>query len=137
MESIAQIQERIVGEFAELDDPLFQYQLLLDYACRLPGIPEGERAEELKVKGCQSQAWLDLSRDEQECFHMDADSDTLVVRGVLQLLALSFNGQRCAEVAEAPVDFLEQTGATATFDASRRSGIAAIVRTIREFAHSC
>ena len=134
-QQIRAIQQDIVARFTEIDDPLFTYELLLDTSRRYPGLPACCKTDSNKVEGCQSQAWLSLRCDKGLLF-FEGDSDTLVVRGIISLLAESFNGQPCEAVATAAVDFLQQAGVTDTFDATRRSGIAHIVEAIQVFART-
>lgn len=129
-------QNKIVARFTEMDDPLFTYELLLDSARRFRPLNEDDRRDEYKVRGCQSQAWLKLSC-EGGAFHMEADSDTLVVKGIIALLAEAFEGRQCSDVAQAPVSFLQEARVMDTFDASRRSGIEKIVERIQAFARVC
>nr|WP_277927027.1 SufE family protein [Adlercreutzia sp. JBNU-10] len=116
-----------------LDDPLYAYELLLDVARRSPPLPDSERTVARRVRGCQSNAWLKLEAREG-VFFLEGDSDTLVIRGILALVAEVLNGAPCALVAETPLDFLQEAGVTDTFDAARRTGLAAVAETIRSFA---
>ena len=133
-QQIDTIQQNIVSRFTEMDDPLFTYEMLLDTARRYPSLPACYKIDEFKVEGCQRQAWLHLTC-ENDRFMLMGESDTLVVRGIIALLAEAFNGQRCEDVALAPVDYLQKAGVMDTFDATRRSGIGKIVETIQVFAH--
>jgi len=130
---IREAQQRMVVRFTEMDDPLFTYELLIDAGRRLERLLEAEKTDWRKVKGCQSQAWLKLSAP-GGAFRMEADSDTLVVCGILEMLTEAFNGASCAAVAAAPVDFLQEAGVMDTFDATRRAGISRIIEDIRAFA---
>lgn len=132
-QQIRKTQKAIVSRFTEMDDPLFTYELLLDTARQLPELPACYRTNEFKVEGCQSQAWLFLAVEEG-CLFIQGDSDTLVVRGIISLLAEAFNGRPCASVAQASTTFLEEAGVMDTFDSARRSGIAQIIETIQKYA---
>lgn len=127
-------QRQIVARFTEIDDPLFTYELLLDTARQSRELPACYRVDEFKVEGCQSQAWLWLSREDNKGIQIVGDSDTLVVRGIIALLAESFNGLPCSIVANAPTSFLQDAGVMDTFDTARRNGIGKIIETIRDFA---
>ena len=134
-----QLQERqskIVARFTEMDDPLFAYELLLDTARRGCDLPACYKVDQFKVKGCQSQAWLWLSEEEDGTLHIVGDSDTLVVQGIISLLAESFNGLPCSLVAIAPTSFLQEAGVMSTFDTARRNGIGKIIETIKSFARN-
>ena len=113
-----------------MDDPLFTNELHIEAGRLLERHIEAQKTDGRKVKGCQSQAWLKLSAP-GGAFRMEADSDTLVVCGILEMLTEAFNG---AAVAAAPVDFLQEAGVIDTFDATRRAGISSIIEDIGAFA---
>ncbi|MBQ3300936.1 MAG: SufE family protein [Eggerthellaceae bacterium] len=132
-QSINDIQDAIVAEFKSIDDPLFQYEYLLEYSGALNRLDDEMKRDEDLVEGCQSRVWLRL-RVEDETFFMDADSDTLIVCGVLALIERVVNGQPVGEVAKADLYFLNDSDLMFTFDDTRRKGIGSVVAAIKEFA---
>ena len=90
--SIEERQDDIVADFLSIDDPLSQYEYLLEFAAALPALDEAQKTDENLVEGCQSQVWLVLE-DRGGRLGLQADSDTLIVRGVLQLLVQVVDGQ--------------------------------------------
>ena len=132
-QSINDIQDAIVAEFKSIDDPLFQYEYLLEYSGALNRLDDEMKRDEDLVEGCQSRVWLRL-RVEDETFFMDADSDTLIVCGVLALIERVVNGQPGGEVAKADLYFLNDSDLMFTFDDTRRKGIGSVVAAIKEFA---
>ena len=133
MNRIDELQERIVRDFLEMGDGFEQYAYLIELSVRLPGLAEERKVEERLVKGCQSHVWLDM-RAENGVFDFDADSDTLILKGVLFLLRDIFSGQPLDAVANARVWFFEKTEIMATFDADRQKGIGYIIRAMQSFA---
>lgn len=133
--SIDQRIRYITEEFGSIDDALYRYELLLAYSSQLPRLPEAEKTNDKKVSGCQSNAWLKLSNPDG-LFHMEADCDTLIVRGILQVLSFVFEGQTCLTVSQTPMNFLERAGLLETFDSTRRSGISAIIAKIKDYCTS-
>ena len=130
---IDEIQDQIVSDFQEIGDGFDQYAYLIELSMQLPGLPEDKKTEDRLVKGCQSHVWLDMHVEDGK-FFFDADSDTLILKGVLYLLREIFNGQQPEAVAAAEVRFFGQTEIMATFDADRQKGIGYIIRHIQEFA---
>ena len=98
MTSIDEKQAKIAREFQELGDGFEQYAYLIELSVALPPLPEEKKTDDRLVKGCQSHVWLDL-RTEDSAFAFDADSDTLILKGVLYLLREIFNGQQPEAVA--------------------------------------
>ena len=97
METIREIQDRIIAEFSELGDPFDQYAYLIGLACEHPSMQADEKTPERLVEGCQSRVWLDI-RCRDGVFFFRSDSDTLIIKGVLSLLERLFCGQPCRDV---------------------------------------
>lgn len=131
--TIDQQQEDIVFDFLSIGDPLSQYEYLIEFATALPALDEACKVDENLVKGCQSRAWL-VMENVAGRLSVKADSDTLIVRGILELLVELLDGRPLSEVAEADIYFPEKAQLMTTFNASRRQGIGSIVATIKRFA---
>ena len=131
--NIEETQHTIVAEFAALDDVLDQYELLLRYAAELPELPLSLRTNDRVVEGCQSTAWLDLSCRDDAIF-IQGDSETLIIRGIINLIIRVLSGQPADAVANADIFFLEDADLMVTFNASRRAGVARILEKIQEYA---
>ncbi|MDO5117162.1 MAG: SufE family protein [Eggerthellaceae bacterium] len=135
--TINQQQDDIVEDFLSIGDPLSQYEYLIEFATALPALDEAFKVDENLVKDCQSRAWL-VMENCAGALSIKADSDTLIVRGVLELLIEVLDGRPLREVAEADIYFPEKAELMTTFSASRRQGIGSIIATIKRFAqHAC
>jgi len=135
--TINQQQDDIVEDFLSIGDPLSQYEYLIEFATALPALDEASKVDENLVKDCQSRAWL-VMENRADAHSVKADSDTLIVRGVLELLIEVLDGRPLREVAEADIYFPEKAELMTTFSASRRQGIGSIIATIKRFAqHVC
>ena len=106
--TIDEIQEKIVADFEELGDSFDQYAYLIEISAAHEGLSDGDKTPERLVEGCQSRVWLKIST-EGGIFSFSSDSDTLIVKGVLELLQQMLNGQTCADVSRAEVTFLQRT----------------------------
>lgn len=129
-DNIRTIQEQIVQEFRLLDDPFDQYAYLLELAARLPYIPQAQRDALQSIAGCQSHVWLS-TRMENGLFVFDADSDTMLIRGMLYLLQRMLCHQPPAEVAVVSMDFLERSGIVTALSDDRRKGIGSVIRALQ------
>ena len=134
MSAIGQIQDEIVAEFEMIGDGFDQYSYLIELSCIFVPMRAGLKTDDRAVRGCQSHVWLDIFQDGDGLFQFEADSDTLIIKGVLFLLQRTLCGQRPAEVASAEIDFLARTAIMETFGQDRRHGIGQVVRTLQQAA---
>ena len=135
MESPQSIQERIVREIEEAGDPFNQFEYLLMKASLLEEMPEERKRPDVLVKDCQSQVWLYL-HDVNGRPTIEADSDTLMIRGTIQILKEMFDGQRPEDVIACDVNYIARTDLAYAFDSKRVAGQAAIVKRVQDFARS-
>lgn len=136
-------QQAIIDAFLECGDAFNQFEHLLELAAKLPELPESKMRAEALVKGCQSQVWLYPSWDAGDGaaqasprLHLVGDSDTLMVRGVIYILALMFEGRTPEEVLGCSLRFIEETELASIFDAKRKTGVASIMDVIRSSART-
>ena len=135
MDSPQAIQDRIVREIEQAGDPFNQFEYLLEKASRLDEMPDGRKRAEALVKDCQSQVWLYLHNVDGRPV-IEADSDTLMIRGTIQIMKEMFDGQPPADVVACDVDFIKRTDLAYAFDSKRVAGQAAIIGRIKDFARS-
>ena len=133
MNEINVIQDGIIRDFARLEDPFDQYAYLLKLSSFLPVMEEEDRLACEEVKGCQSHVWLRCgARDGR--FLLEAESDTMLIRGFLYLIRKCLSGQTAGEVACADLYFLRDSGLAENLNADRRKGLGYVVKQIRERA---
>ena len=135
MESPQAIQERIVREIEEAGDPFNQFEYLLAKASQLDEMPLSRKRPEVLVKDCQSQVWLYL-HDVDGRLIIEGDSDTLMIRGTIQILKEMFDGQASADILACDVNFIQRTDLAYAFDSKRVAGQIAIVKRIKDFAQT-
>lgn len=143
--SISMEDDLIVEEFASVGDIFSQYTLLVELSSRLPVLTESQKESCTLVDKCQSQVWVrlelcdtDWAEDAAEAgeprVHLIAESDTLIVRGVLYLLARLVDGRSAREVSQLEATFVMRTELRDAFTSERLNGFKEIVRTIRKQA---
>lgn len=120
------IIQELKEEFASLPDSFSRYTYLIELARLLPPVDETLRQEPYLYRGCQSQVWLRV-RVQDEQFYLDADSDTLLIRGVLALFREVLDGQPVAAVAQANFDLLNDLEIREHFSAVRTGNIAGLL----------
>lgn len=130
------IEERRAGlreEFAEFVDGFERYAYLVEIAGLLPPYPAEKHTDEYLVRGCQSHVWLNIYQQDGK-FAFDADSDTLIIKGVLLLLQDILSGAPIEEVAEFQMDILDEAGLKGEFSDTRQKGIGSAMEMLRNAA---
>ncbi len=130
------IQDRVqnvVAAFQPLSDWEDRYKKLIEWGKALPELPEDLKTEEAKVKGCQSQVWIHARMDGDKVI-FQADSDALLVRGLVALLLKVYSGSTPAEILQLPPDFVRDIGLENKLSPSRANGLFSMIKQIKFFA---
>ena len=85
MMSIKEKQQELIDDFAFLSDWEQKYEYIIDLGKELKGLPEEKKNEDILIKGCQSQVWLDAELRDGKIFFL-ADSDGILPKGIISLL---------------------------------------------------
>jgi cysteine desulfuration protein SufE len=131
--SLAEKQQQLVADYAIIDDPQERLAAVVDQARRRPPLPEAERTEANRVKGCVSLAWVVGEVREGRC-HFRCDADSPLVRGLLVLLCDFYSGAPPAEVAATEPALIEQLGLDRNLSPTRLNGLRSVRARIRDFA---
>ena len=133
--TIEEAREAIVEEFSVLGDWMQRYEYIIELGRKLPGLPDAMRVESHRVQGCQSRVWFYANR-EADLIHYRADSDAMIVRGLIALLLRVYSGRRPEEILATTPAFLEVLGLGSHLSGSRANGLHAMVRRIHAFARA-
>jgi cysteine desulfuration protein SufE len=133
--SIIDKQIALVDSFTALASWEERYAKLIGMARQLQPLPEALRIDANKVRGCSSQVWL-VSELRDGCLHLVADSDAVLVRGLVALLLHVYSGHTPREILGAPPDFLEDMGLNANLSPNRANGLASMAQRIRDLAQA-
>jgi cysteine desulfuration protein SufE len=125
--------QRVVDDLAVVDDPQERLSMLVDRARRIPPLPAEDRIDANRVRGCVSVVWLAGELRGGRCYFR-GDAESPVVRGLVVFLCDFFNAAPADELAGSDLDPLAVLGVTRNLSPTRRNGIAAARRVIREFA---
>lgn len=131
--SLAEKQQQLVADYAIIDDPQERLAAVVDQARRRPPLPEAERTEANRVKGCVSLAWVVGEVREGRC-HFRCDADSPLVRGLLVLLCDFYSGATPAEVAATEPALIGQLGFERNLSPTRLNGLRSVRARIRDFA---
>lgn len=132
--SLKDRQEEIVGEFVSVTSWEDRYKKLIEMGKVLPDLPEEMKTESSKVKGCQSQVWLHASLNEKKEVEFRADSDALLVKGLVAMLLRIFSGSRPEEIMEADLSFVNTIGLGEHLTPSRSNGLMAMIKQMKYYA---
>lgn len=131
--TINETQDQIIEEFSAFDDWMDRYSLLIDMAGELETLPEDKKNEQNLIDGCQSKVWID-ARLEGNRLMLQADSDAILVKGIVALLLKVLSGHTPKEILEADLYFVEQIGLREHLSPTRSNGLLAMIKQIRIYA---
>lgn len=128
-----QRQQAVIAEFSGLADWEDRYKKLIELGKVLPELPENKKLEDFKVKGCQSQVWIH-ARLEGGRVIFEADSDALLVRGLVALLLRVYSDATPKEILETHPDFVKEIGLESKLSPSRANGLFSMVKQMKYYA---
>jgi cysteine desulfuration protein SufE len=131
--SIAEKQERVVAEFSGIPEWEDRYKRIIALGRDLPAMPEALKTDDKKVRGCSSTVWLHANGIGDRVEYV-ADSDALIVRGLIALLIQVYSGEKAEEILAAKPQFIEQLGLNAHLSPNRANGLSAMVMQIKKEA---
>lgn len=132
--TINEIQDDIIEEFADIDDWMDRYAYIIDMGNTLPPMPEEYKTPQYIIEGCQSRAWLHADITPEGLIHFTADSDAIIVKGIISMLLKVLNDHSPAEIADADLYFIDKIGLAENLSPTRSNGLAALVKQMRLYA---
>ena len=133
MNSIEEIQEEIVDEFALFDEWMDKYEHLIELGKELPVIEDQYKTEENLIKGCQSRVWLHAEMVDGKII-FSADSDAIITKGIVALMIRVFSDQTPDEITNASLEFIDKIGLKEHLSPTRSNGLLAMVKQIKMYA---
>lgn len=127
------IQEEIIEEFSMFDDWLDKYDYLISLSESLPVITPEHKTDEYIIEGCQSRVWVD-ARLEDGKVHFSADSDAIIIKGLLALLIRAMGGRTAEEIASLELYFIDAIGLKENLSPTRGNGLVATIKQMRLYA---
>ena len=131
--SINEIQDEIIEEFSGFDDWMDKYQLLIDLGNEQEPLEEKYKTEQNLIDGCQSRVWLQADY-EGGTIHFTAESDALIVKGIVALLIRVLSDHTPQEILDADLYFIEAIGLKEHLSPTRSNGLVAMVKQMRVYA---
>lgn len=131
--SIRETEQEIIEEFALFDSWDDKYEYIIDLGKKLAPLAAEHKVDENKVRGCQSTVWLAASyRDGKVYF--EADSDAVIVKGLISMLIRVLSQRTPDEILEAPLDFIREIGMTTHLAQTRSNGLLSMVKQMKSYA---
>ena len=133
MMTINEIQDEIIDEFSGLDDWMDKYQLLIDLGNEQEPLDGKYKIESNLIDGCQSRVWLQADYVDGK-LNFTAESDALIVKGIVALLIRVLSGHTPQEILDADLYFIEEIGLKEHLSPTRSNGLLAMVKQMRVYA---
>lgn len=134
--TIDETQNEIIEEFEGMTDWMDRYAYIIDMGNTLPEFPESEKKPQNLIEGCQSRVWIDARLDDEGKIDFQADSDALIVKGIVALLMRVLNHRTPKEILDADLYFIDKIGLSEHLSPTRSNGLVAMVRQIRDYARA-
>ena len=133
--TINEAQDEVIEEFSDLTDWMDKYQLLIDLGNELEPLDAKYKTDDNLIDGCQSRVWLHADMKDG-LIVFTADSDALIVKGIIALLIRVLSGHTPDEIAAAYLYFIERIGLKDHLSPTRSNGLLAMLRQIKIYAEA-
>jgi len=131
--SIQAIEEEIIEEFSLFDSWDDKYEYIIDMGKKLALLEDKHKLDENKVRGCQSTVWLVADYSDGKIYFR-ADSDAIIVKGLISMLIRVLSGHTPDEIIEAKLEFIQKIGMTTHLAQTRSNGLLSMVKQMKNFA---
>ena len=131
--TINERQDEIIEEFAGFDDWMDKYQLLIDLGNEQAPLDERYKTEQNLIDGCQSRVWLQADYIDGK-IHFQAESDALIVKGIVTLLIRVLDDATPQEILDADLYFIDEIGLKEHLSPTRSNGLLAMIKQMRMYA---
>lgn len=133
MATINEIQDQIISEFSDFDDWMDRYAYIIDLGNEVPALDEQHKTPDNIIEGCQSRVWL-VARYADGLIHFEADSDAIIVKGIISLLMRVLSGHSPKEILDSELYFVDRIGLSEHLSPTRSNGLVAMIKQMRVYA---
>ena len=130
MKTINEIQDEIIEDFSGLEDWMDKYQLLIDLGNDKEPLEERYKTDTNLIDGCQSRVWIQSDLVDGKVIYR-AESDALIVKGIISLLIRVLSGHTPQEILDADLYFIDEIGLRQHLSPTRSNGLLAMVKQMR------
>ena len=132
--SINEMQDEVIAEFSDFDDWMDRYQLLIDLGNEQAPLDERYKTDQNLIEGCQSRVWLQADLQEDGTILFQAESDALIVKGIIALLIKVVSGHTPDEILDSELYFIDAIGLKEHLSPTRSNGLLSMVKQMRMYA---
>lgn len=132
--TINDIQNEIIDEFADLNDWMDRYAYIIELGTQLEPLDADQKVPANLIEGCQSRVWIASDRLPDGKIRFKADSDAMIVKGIITLLLRVLSDRTPDEILNADLYFIEKIGLSDHLSPTRSNGLVAMVKQIRNYA---
>lgn len=132
--TINDIQNDIIDEFADLTDWMDRYAYIIELGTALPPLDEDQKVPANLIEGCQSRVWIASDRLADGKVRFKADSDAMIVKGIISLLLRVLSDRTPDEILGADLFFIQKIGLSDHLSPTRSNGLVAMVKQIKNYA---
>lgn len=132
--TIKEKEDELVDQFADIDDWMDRYAYIIDLGNALEPIPDSLKTPDRLIEGCQSRVWLDAEKTPDGKVVYRADSDAIIVKGIISMLIDVLSGHTPDEILADDLSFIQRIGLTEHLSPTRSNGLVAMVKQMRAYA---
>ena len=133
VQTIQNIEDEIIDEFSLFDSWEDKYEYIIDLGKKLEPLNPEFKIDENKIKGCQSQVWL-VANEEDGRLYFKADSDAIIVKGLVNMLIRVLSGHTPQEILDAKLEFIDKIGMKNHLAQTRSNGLLSMVKQMKNYA---
>lgn len=127
---ISQIEDEIVEEFELFDNWEDKYEYIIDMGKKLPPLADVHKNDDRRIRGCQSTVWMVSEMRDGKIFYQ-ADSDAMIVKGLISMLIRVLSGQSSPDIIHADLGFIDRIGMTNHLAQTRSNGLRAMIKQMK------
>jgi cysteine desulfuration protein SufE len=130
--TINETQDELISDFELFDDWESKYEYIIDLGKQFPPLAEQFKTEDNIIKGCQSRVWLNAYMD-GDLLKFEADSDAIIVRGLVSMLVKVLSAHTPEEIASADLYFMEKIGLHQHLAQTRSNGLLSMLKQMKAY----
>lgn len=132
--TIEEKEQELIDEFSDIDDWMDRYACIIDMGNNLPALPENLKTPDRLIEGCQSRVWLDAEMTPDGKVEYRADSDAIIVKGIISMLVDVLSHHTPDEILNADLHFINDIGLSEHLSPTRSNGLVAMLKQMRAYA---
>lgn len=132
--TIEESQRELIEQFSDIDDWMDRYSYIIDLGNSLEPLDESLKTPDRLIEGCQSRVWLDAVKNDDGLVVYRADSDAIIVKGIISMLIEVLSEHTPEEILDANLHFINDIGLSEHLSPTRSNGLVAMVKQMRAYA---